>query len=498
MIDLNKCWVVTSSDSRAYESMLVPFLASIRDVAKWAGKIAVVDYGLTDGQLQKLKELGIIIFKKANHYRSLVCDRYFSVYDAMSDNDLYAIIDADIWFNESIDDLFENYDNKLHCTVDCNYQGFIIGVITDETIRAKYKQLIAEKVLPLNNGKPLQAGFIFSNKEALGKFTKTIDFIINNKIADDTFGTETLALQVFFANEPDAFNVGDIRYNCIPDWRPAKIGNRFVFEGEIIRAIHRTSPYRSNNEWAFATYHPDINSRWQTSMFVLPSETETVVVKGNKFAVRKGTWDHTILYHDDYQVLKHIVIPEDGCFVDIGSHIGGFTKLVATEFPNVPVFSFEPNPLNFALLKQNTDGLKNVFNYQCGVGSSDAKGKLINRDPINTGMYQLIDGGSDAYIISPETFFNIIGNRQIVFMKIDCEGGEWAFFDKLTATHKNRIWEIQGELHTDYYHYYQPFAKHPAWDQPFLRKLLAGMFPNFVIFLDGCRIIKAYNKAHVL
>lgn len=498
MIDTNKCWVVTASDSRAYESMLIPFLASARDVAGWTGKIAVVDLGLTDSQREKLKDINVAVFEKANRSKTIVCDRFYSAYNAMNDDDLYAIFDADIWFNEGINDLFENYDGKLHCTIDRNYQDFVTGVIPDEQRRAKYKQSIAEKVLPNNHGKPLQVGFTFGNKEVFSKFIKILSCLIDDGIAADAYGTDTLAINALYVDEPDIFNVGDIRFNCLPDWRPAKIGSRFVFEDKIIRAIHQTSPHRSNKEWSFVSNYPDINSRWQSSMAALHSETETVTVKGNSFVIRKGTWDHTILYHNDYQVLKHIVIPDDGCFVDIGGHIGGFTKLVATTFPNVPVFSFEPDPRNFAILKKNTSGLKNVFLYQCGVGSSDTKGKITNPDPTNTGMCQLVAGSGDIDVISPETFFKIIGKHQIVFMKIDCEGGEWSFFDKLTPSHKDQIWEIQGELHTDLYHYHPPFAKHPMWDQPFLRKLLGEMFPNFVVFLDGCRIIKAYNKNHVL
>lgn len=498
MIDVNKCWVVTACDSRAYESMLVPFLASLKDVAGWTGRIGLIDLGLSNNQREKLESIGVSLFKKANRSQAIVSERFFSTYDAMNDTDIYAIFDADIWFNESISDVFENYDGKFHCTVDRNYQGFLTGVIPDIQTRTKYTELIAERVLPQNDGKPLQAGFILANKKAFGRFTDTISYLIDNKIAADTYGTDALALCVFYATEPDVLNVGDISYNCIPDWRPTRIGSRFIYEGKIIRAIHQTSPYRSVKEWAFTNYYPDLNAQWQTKMSATQTETEIVTVKGNKFTVRKGTWDHTILHHDDYQVLKHVVIPENSCFVDIGGHIGGFTKLVATAFPNVPVFSFEPDQANFDLLKKNTDGLKNVFIHKCGVGGSDTKGRLVNPEPVNTGMYYMMVGDGNIDMISPTTLFNIIGDRQIVFMKIDCEGGEWGFFDSLTPTQKERIWEIQGELHADRYYCHPPFANNPVFDQPFLRKLLNGMFPNFHVFLDGCRFIKAYNKNHVL
>lgn len=500
MIDFNKCWVVTAGDSRAYESMLVPFIASVRDVAGWLGKIAVVDLGLSANQRERLEAIGISLIKKANRSQTIVCDRFFSVYDAMNDTDVYAVFDADIWFNEGINDSFDNYDNKFHCTIDRNYQDFVTGVIPDQAVRTSYKQAISEKVLPFNHGKPLQAGFMLANKEAFGKFVKTLAHLIDSKTAADAYGTDTLALNILYAECPGIFKVEDISCNCIPDWRPTRIGSRFVFEGKIIKAIHQTSPYRSAKEWSFSNYYPDINSQWQANMLAARDKVETdlVTVKGNKFTVRKGTWDHTILYHDDYQVLKHITIPKNGCFVDIGGHIGGFTKLIATAFPNVPVFTFEPDKANFDLLKKNTEELKNVFAHQCGVGGSDTKGKLINPDPLNTGMYYLMPGDGNMNIISPNTLFDIIGDRQVVFMKIDCEGGEWGFFDKLSAEHKNRIWEIQGELHADRYYCHPPFANNPVFDQPFLRKLLEGMFPNFKIFLDGCRYMKAYNKNHVL
>lgn len=498
MIDLNKCCVVTACDSRAYESMLVPFLASLKEVAGWRGKISVVDLGLTDDQRERLDDIGVFLMPKVNRSQAIVCERFFAIASAMNDNDVYAVFDADIWFNESIDDIFEAYDNKLHCTIDRNYQDFVTGVIPDKTTRAKYKQLIDNVVLPANYNKPLQAGFVLGNKAAFSKFTDCLGSLISDKIAADAYGTDTLALNVAYGNDPASFNVGDVSCNCIPDWRPTKIGSRLVLDGKIIKAIHQTSPYRAAKEWTFSHHYPDVYNNWKTKMFTLPTETEVVTVKGNQFTVRKGTWDHTILYHNDYQVLKHIVIPKDGCFVDIGGHIGGFTKLVATAFPDVPVFTFEPDKRNFELLKKNTEGLKNVSAYRLAVGSADTKGRLNNPDPPNTGMPRLTIGDGNIDVISPETFFKIIGDRQIVFMKIDCEGGEWGFFDKLEAAHKNRIWEIHGEVHTDLFGNHQPFIGHPAYDQAFLRKLLGEIFPNFVIFLDGCRVLKAYNKDHVL
>ena len=492
-------WIVTACDSNAYDKMLIPFIASARDVAGWKGKIAVVDLGLSNLQIKKLQTLGVEIFRRANKSKAIVCDRFFSLYDEMNNTDLYAFFDADIWFSDNIDELFDNYDNKLNCTIDCQYQDFITGVIQNKEIRYDYDRLIKTKVLIKHDNKPLQVGFTFGNKKSFDGFCLTLDYLIRSGDASDAYGTDTLAINVFYAKKSELITVRNIAYNCLPDWSPQKIDGKIVARGISVKAIHLTSPHRSIGTWSFNSNHPIVYLKWKNILSANDDLIENVTVKGHTYLTRKGTWDHTILHHTkDYAISKTLCFPKDGCIIDIGGHIGGFTKLVGSYYPNITIHTFEPDIDSFALLKENTKNLNNVQIHNCGVGAFDSNGKIEIPSPGNTGMNRVVIGDGNINIISPETFFKIIGNCTIVFMKIDCEGGEWGFFDKLTIEQQEKIWEIQGELHTDLYDRYEPFKSYPPYNLNFLKNLLNKQLSSFSIFLDGPGLMHAHNKDHIL
>lgn len=492
-------WIVTACDSNAFTSMLVSFIASARGVAKWSGNIAVVDLGMTDEQKNKLKSLDIQIFNKANKSKSIVCDRFFSLYDNMNSSDLYAHFDADIWFTDNIDDLFKNYNGKFTCTVDCNYQGFITGVIPNEELRKSYKIMIDEMVVEKNNGKPLQVGFVFGNKTAYTGFNDELNRLIETQVAADAYGTDTLAINTYYAKNPSKVNVMNIAYNCLPDWNPQKVQDKFVLKDIVIRAIHQTSPYRKVDMWSFDKNYPDIYNKWKKMLTNEETSLQQVVVKGNNFLIRPGTWDHTILHHtDEYSVSKYLSFPADTCIVDIGGHIGGFTKIVAKQYPNVPVYTFEPDPDNYDMLMKNVSGLSNVTVFNVGIGAVDTQGSVEIPSPGNTGMNRVSVGYGSIKIISPKTLMSLVKQKNIGLMKIDCEGGEWGFFDTIAPDELNRIWEIQGELHTDLYNRYGPFKDYPMFKEDFLRDLMKKNLPMFSVFIELGRTLKAYNKVNFL
>ncbi len=226
---------------------------------------------------------------------------------------------------------------------------------------------------------------------------------------------------------------------------------------------------------------------------------EKVKVKNIEYFARVGTWDHSILYDScDYSVSKNINFSPDTCIIDIGGHVGGFSKMVATHYPNVHVYTFEPDPENFKILKMNVDGIPNISIFNAGVGHSDCFGNMEFPHTNNTGMNRFKEGNGKVKILSPTSLFKLIKHRHIGILKIDCEGGEWGFIDKLTAEERSRINEIQGEIHTDLFRNYEPYKDYPSYKEDFVRKLMREKLPEFYVFLDSCRVIKAYNKESFL
>jgi hypothetical protein len=142
--------------------------------------------------------------------------------------------------------------------------------------------------------------------------------------------------------------------------------------------------------------------------------------------------------------------------------------------------------------------MPNVTIFNSGVGAEDVQGAMEVPSPGNTGMNRFKAGDGAVTVLSPTSVFQNIIQHNVGLMKIDCEGGEWGFFDRMTAEDRSRIWEIQGELHTDLFARYAPFKDYPAYKNDFTRKLMKEKLPEFNVFLDASRVIKAYNKSAFL
>lgn len=137
-----------------------------------------------------------------------------------------------------------------------------------------------------------------------------------------------------------------------------------------------------------------------------------------------GYWEHGLT-----KLVTEIIKP-GMVAIDVGAHIGYystlFSKLVG---PNGHVFSFEPDPHNYSLLKENVS-LNNLTQCTCenkAVYSSNGFIKL-NLDSDNLGAHSLIKQNSNNNFINVETvtldnyFENL--NSKVDFIKMDIEGAE--------------------------------------------------------------------------
>ena len=135
--------------------------------------------------------------------------------------------------------------------------------------------------------------------------------------------------------------------------------------------------------------------------------------------------------YDKYQT--YILEGKKPLIVDAGAHIGASVVWFAQAFPGCQVVAFEPDPGNFALLTQNTEGL-DVELHNAALGSID--GHVSIDDP---GM------GKNAYrtVVSENGPIELISLSRVLdakkkqgfvpFMaKIDIEGGEENLFGAYT------------------------------------------------------------------
>lgn len=465
----NSYYVVTASDSQGFEKMMVSFLASLKERARWKGNIIVIDLGLSSKQKHILEKLGIEVIKsiKLTDSSNFMCDRYEAISEfAKNRKGIYAHWDADIWFNHPIDEIFETAEqsDKLLCTLDCVRQSFVHGVVPNEELRKKVEDVL-NKFASNQKDKLLQGGFICGNSKHWANFASLQKMIIGTGFSCDQFGVDSLALNLFGNYFPQSVKVVDIIYNCTPDWQPIWNGENFIYEDRIIKCLHVTSPYRKKQELLFQEKYPNEYKKWSQilEIEITPEDKdyqakgyEDAFINNMKYKVRDGKyWDQSIVSytHEQYKLDDKWKIPKDSVIIDIGAHIGGFTKRVAEMFPNTEIYAFEPEENNFKLLEINMKGYKNVHLFNAAVVGYGGKYRIEILDHFNTGMHRVFKTTKKENIIKTYTinkvFSDIIKNKNVFLLKMDCEGGEWSIFRAMSKKNSIKINNIQAELHLD-------------------------------------------------
>ncbi len=132
---------------------------------------------------------------------------------------------------------------------------------------------------------------------------------------------------------------------------------------------------------------------------------------------------------EETDFVKHI-IKQGYTVLDIGANIGYYTlmfsKLVG---PNGKIYAFEPDPENFAILKENiaSNKIANVIAEQKAV--SDKSGPIrLFKAKANLADHRIYDPGDkrdtvDIQSVSIDDYFNGM-NEEIDFIKMDIEGAE--------------------------------------------------------------------------
>jgi len=159
-------------------------------------------------------------------------------------------------------------------------------------------------------------------------------------------------------------------------------------------------------------------------------------IDGIRLAVRKDTHDFNIcqivMEQDDYNILclsKDVTSP---LIVDIGTHIGCFSRLCAKVFPDGTIHTYEANPYNYELAQQNLATCSNVTMVnKAVVGNYGCDGTELMLDcnlQINTGGWGVWYKGDT--LVETIEFEEVIDSAlrvkdRIDLLKVDCEGSEF-------------------------------------------------------------------------
>ncbi len=124
-------------------------------------------------------------------------------------------------------------------------------------------------------------------------------------------------------------------------------------------------------------------------------------------------------------------LPEGGCFVDIGAHVGLFTLPAARRVgPGGKVFAFEPNPANRALLEANVqrNGFADVVEIIPAAVSAAAGRAVLHCCAWNTGDHRLLGApsGRKGVEVDVVALGDFLAEREMHadVIKVDVQGAE--------------------------------------------------------------------------
>lgn len=159
-----------------------------------------------------------------------------------------------------------------------------------------------------------------------------------------------------------------------------------------------------------------------------------------------------------YEFLEYSLIrkylQKDNVVFDIGAHIGYYTLNFASLVGDKgKVFSFEPNPTNFTLLKKNVEinNHNNVNLFQKAISNFNGNIRLYISD-FSSGMHRIHESKfcNDFIEIESVRLDDFVKNHEIKkidFLKIDVEGAEFDVLKGMTnIIHNNKSLKILVEF----------------------------------------------------
>jgi FkbM family methyltransferase len=143
-------------------------------------------------------------------------------------------------------------------------------------------------------------------------------------------------------------------------------------------------------------------------------------------------------------------LPDDGCFIDGGAHVGLVTAQVAVRRPRAKVYAFEPHPRRYEALAQNIalNRLERCTAVQKGL--SESAGTLMF-DPLTHSVEQGGDRSVPVEVVTLDEFLQAEGIERVDVVKLDIEGHELAALNGASqALEAGRIRAVTMErLHGD-------------------------------------------------
>ncbi|MBI2579827.1 MAG: FkbM family methyltransferase [Candidatus Aenigmarchaeota archaeon] len=180
---------------------------------------------------------------------------------------------------------------------------------------------------------------------------------------------------------------------------------------------------------------------------------------GTNIETRARTTDlgtlHTCFIGEENRVSEDM-LGSSPVIIDIGAHIGIFSVYACKKIPDSKVYSYEPFPDNYELLKRNIEINNlggNIKAFNSAVFSKKGKKSLYFRKRYTAGCTLMKDtshADSSAVTVNCTTVKDIFDSNKIKkcdLMKIDCEGADHIILRSIPRQYFKRINMIHTEFH---------------------------------------------------
>lgn len=143
-------------------------------------------------------------------------------------------------------------------------------------------------------------------------------------------------------------------------------------------------------------------------------------------------------------------IKNNDTIIDVGGHIGLFALFSSQFCKSGRIYCFEPIKENFDLLKANVElnHITNIIPTNTAVSKENGMVTIyLNEDEAGHSMHVTSTKSVKVESISLQTILDSNNIDSCDFLKLDCEGEEYAIMDSLNSTHYDRIRKMCIEYH---------------------------------------------------